>query len=191
LHEFLSPLPADRQDEDKRTHVDVLLSNHASAISAHLRRTLEAAEHERSIEEKAVAVMVAGLVGTWSHESLEALRESKLLTQLVAIASAKSASGDDDDQATGRSRARAGSVSHSKLSFDELRAAVRWSHTHTALRRRPDTVLTLGVSWGTGHRGDGRGALPRIPRGLRAGLADRRRVGCGPQVHVHSAVRSE
>jgi hypothetical protein len=127
LHAFLSPQPADRDDDNARRRIDAVLSphsDHSAPIAAHLRRCLVAASttttaaggHHRSVEEKLVAVMVVGRMGLWCPQTVGAESSSGLLAALTDLATAGPATGDEDCPR----RAAAGRVDH-----EDLRAAVQ------------------------------------------------------------------
>lgn len=122
LHTFLSPLLADRDDENTRTRIDAVLappSEHSGAIAAHLRRCLidNNSTTGRAVEEKLTAVMVAGLMGLWSPQSVG---ESGLLAALTGLAT-DPFTGDSARQeleAQARRQRRTHGVDH-----EDLRAA--------------------------------------------------------------------
>jgi hypothetical protein len=128
LHTFLSPLPADRDDENTRTRIDAVLappSEHSGAIAAHLRRCLidNNSTTGRAVEEKLTAVMVAGLMGLWSPQSVG---ESGLLAALTGLAT-DPFTGDSARQeveAQARRQRRTHGVDH-----EDLRAAVQLLHS--------------------------------------------------------------
>jgi hypothetical protein len=128
LHAFLSPQPADREDDNARRRIDAILSphsDHSAPIAAHLRRCLVAASttttaaggHHRSVEEKLVAVMVAGRMSLWCPQTVGS--EGKLLAALTDLATAGPATGDEDCP---RRAATSAALDH-----EDLRAAVQIS----------------------------------------------------------------
>lgn len=140
LHAFLSPaIDAEFGVELCRDGVDRLIAAHADDIAGHLRRSLAAAAaaSSRCVEERLLAVMVAGLVLLWSKESCAIVREK--LLDVLARHTRVGRTDDDDDSDGDDSQAEPERVRghHDVINADDLRAAVRATslpttpHTHT------------------------------------------------------------
>jgi hypothetical protein len=124
LHTFLSPaVDAEFGVELCRDGVDRLIAAHADDIAGHLRRSLAAAASasSRCVEERLLAVMVAGLVLLWSKESCAIVRE-KLLD---VLARHTLVGGTDDDGDDSQAEPERVGGHHDVVNSDDLRAAVR------------------------------------------------------------------
>lgn len=130
LYAFLSPQPADREDYNARRRIDAVLSphsDHSAPIAAHLRRCLVAASttttaaggHHRSVQEKLVAVMVAGRMGLWCPQTVGSEGSSGLLAALTDLATA--------GPATGNEHCPPRTATCAALDHEDLRAAVQIS----------------------------------------------------------------
>jgi hypothetical protein len=129
LHAFLSPQPADREDDNARRRIDAVLSphsDHSAPIAAHLRRCLVSAStttaaggHHRSVEEKLVAVMVAGRMGLWCPQTVGSEGSSGLLAALIDLATAGPATSGEDCLRR--------AATYAALDHEDLRTAVQIS----------------------------------------------------------------